>query len=175
MSCRYNFSECCERLLIEQINMELYASHCYLALAAHFDHQHVALNNIRKYFQKESDGERAHAQLLIDYVNKRGGKVILQSIQAPEFGDVTLLSAFEKALDLEKSVNESLINIHKYADEHQDAQLADFIEGTFLSEQVAAMKELADHITNIKRCTNDGNYKPGEFIFANNFPIKYGK
>lgn len=35
--------------------------------------------------------------------------------------------------------------------------MADFINGNILREQVAAMKELGDHITNLKRVGPDGH------------------
>ena len=38
-------------------------------------------------------------------------------------------------------------------------QMADFLEGNYLAEQVEAIKELGDHITNLKRVgTGHGEY-----------------
>ena len=34
---------------------------------------------------------------------------------------------------------------------HTHIQMADFLEGNFLTEQVEAIKELGEHITNLKR------------------------
>ena len=45
------------------------------------------------------------------------------------------------------------------AGKHNDVHTCDFIEGNFLSEQVEGMKELAGHITNLKRVgTGHGEY-----------------
>ena len=46
------------------------------------------------------------------------------------------LSAVEASLELEKSVHDSLLALHKNADEQGDAQLTDFLEGEYLKEQV---------------------------------------
>jgi len=40
------------------------------------------------------------------------------------------------ALDLEKHVNQALLDLHKTADRHGDAQMCDFIETHYLTEQV---------------------------------------
>merc|ERR1712114_166011 len=59
--------------------------------------------------------------------------------------------AIEASLDLEKKVHEALLDLHKVADSHGDAQLTDFIEGEYLKEQVEAQKEIGDLITKMKR------------------------
>ena len=67
----------------------------------------------------------------------RGGRVVFQPIQKPNVDEwVTALNAVEASFDLEKSVHESLLSLHKNADEHGDAQLTDFLEGEYLKEQV---------------------------------------
>ncbi|KAG1672858.1 Soma ferritin [Nymphon striatum] len=55
------------------------------------------------------------------------------------------------ALALEKEVNQSLLDMHKVADSHGDAQMSDFIESEYLEEQVDGIKEISDHITNLER------------------------
>merc|ERR1711893_89570 len=54
-----------------------------------------------------------------------------------------------------------LQNIHKLADSHGDAQMTDFIEANYLTEQVEAIKELSDYVTNLKRVGTG----LGEYIF----------
>merc|ERR1712137_318816 len=91
------------------------------------------------------------AQMFIDYLNKRGGRVVFKPIAAPKNEWTTALEALEDALALEKDVNAKLLRMHGIADAANDAQMTDFIEGNFLNEQVDAIKELADMITNLKR------------------------
>ena len=45
-----------------------------------------------------------------------------------------------------------MLALHAIADKANDAQMTDFIEGTFLVEQVEAIKDISDKITNLKRC-----------------------
>merc|ERR1711875_186800 len=129
--------------------MELYASYVYLSMSAYFARDDVALHGFSKRFRAASKEEREHAETLIDYQTMRGGRVVFREIAKPtsdEWG-----TAIEASLELEKTVNESLLNMHKMADTHHDAQLTDFIEGTFLKEQVEAIKEIGDLVTKMKR------------------------
>jgi len=149
---RQNFHEESEAGINRQINMELYACYCYQSMAYYFDRDDVALPGFSKFFKKSSDEEREHAEKLMKYQNKRGGRIVLQDVKKPdrdEWG--TGLEAMQVALQLEKSVNQSLLDLHKVADKHGDAQMMDFIEGEYLKEQVDAIKEISDHVTNLKR------------------------
>ena len=63
--------------------------------------------------------------------------MVFQNIQKPNTDDWTsALDAVESSLELEKSVHESLLSLHRNADEQSDAQLTDFLEGEYLKEQV---------------------------------------
>merc|ERR1712080_535565 len=147
---RQNYHEECEALINKQINMEFYASYVYLSMASYFARDDVALHGFAGHFKTESGEERNHGIKLMDYQNSRGGKVVFQDIQKPssmEWG--TPLDALEAALELEKTVNQSLLDLHKASD--GDAHLCDFLEGEFLGEQVDAIKEISGWITKMKR------------------------
>ena len=47
--------------------------------------------------------------------------------------------------------SQALLDLHKLAGTHDDAQMQDFLESHYLTEQVEAIKEISDHITNLKR------------------------
>jgi len=150
--CRQNFHSEAEAGINRQINMELYASYTYQSMAFWFDRDDVALPGFAKFFRKSSEEEREHAEKLMSYQNKRGGRIVLQDIKKPdrdEWG--TGLEAMQVALQLEKSVNQSLLDLHKVAGNHDDAQMCDFLESNYLEEQVNAIKEIGDHITQLKR------------------------
>ncbi|CAD7090509.1 unnamed protein product [Hermetia illucens] len=149
---RQRFPQECEEAINRQINMELYASYVYLSMAYHFDRDDVALPGMHWYFKKASDEEREHAMKFMKYLNKRGGKIVLEDIKRPEVREwSTAEDAMCAALDLEKKVNESLLEIHAIASDLKDANFCDFLETEFLQEQVDAIKEISDHVTNLKR------------------------
>merc|ERR1712228_1065661 len=112
----------------------------------------LSLHVFSKRFKEASTEERDHAMKLIDYQTMRGGRVVFREIAKPSMDEWgTALEAVEATLELEKTVNESLLVMHKTADDHGDAQMTDFLEGNYLEEQVEAIKEIADLVTKMKR------------------------
>ena len=58
------------------------------------------------------------------FQNQRGGRIRFKDIKKPakdEWGSG--LEAMQAALELEKSVNQSLLDLHKIADSHNDYQV----------------------------------------------------
>ncbi|KAK0167655.1 hypothetical protein PV327_005026 [Microctonus hyperodae] len=153
---RQNFHNECETALNNQINMELHASYVYLSMAFYFDKSDVALPGLHKYFKKLSDDEREHALKLMAYQNKRGGALILTDIKSPQHNEWgSAQEAMTAALELEKEVNESLLQLHGFSSTHNDPNFSDFLENEFLQEQVDSIKEIANHVTNLKRVGDD--------------------
>jgi len=149
---RTNFHANCEALINKQINMELHASYVYMSMAAYFERDDVALHGFAKRFRDNSEEERDHAMKFIKYQNMRGGRVVFQDIAKAKTDDwSSALNAVEASLELEKKVHEALLDLHKEASNHDDAQLTDFLESEYLKEQVEAQKEIGDLITRIKR------------------------
>merc|ERR1711994_1203306 len=149
---RQNYREDCEALVNKQINMELYASYVYMSMAYYFDRDDVAYKGFSSFFKKNSDEERDHGEKFIQYQNRRGGKVVFQDIAKPttmERG--TPLDAMQAALELQKTVNESLLKLHVAAGNNGDAHLCDFLEANYLDEQVEGIKDIGDMITKLKR------------------------
>uniref|UniRef100_A0A2K6TSF3 Ferritin n=1 Tax=Saimiri boliviensis boliviensis TaxID=39432 RepID=A0A2K6TSF3_SAIBB len=118
----------------------------------YFDRDDVALKNFAKYFLHQSHEEREHAEKLMKLQNQRGGRIFLQDIKKPDHDDwESGLNAMECALHLEKNVNQSLLELHKLATDKNDPHLCDFIETHYLNEQVKSIKELGDHVTNLRK------------------------
>ncbi|XP_073142396.1 ferritin-2, chloroplastic [Henckelia pumila] len=153
---RQKYADESEAAVNEQINVEYNVSYVYHALYAYFDRDNVALKGLAKFFKESSEEEREHAEKFMQYQNKRGGKVKLQSILMPlsefdhaEKGDA--LYAMELALSLEKLTNEKLLNLHAVATHNHDVQLTDFIESEFLAEQVESIKKISEYVAQLRR------------------------
>lgn len=149
---RQNFHAETEAVINKQVNLELYASYVYQSMAFYFDRDDVALPGFSKFFKHNSEEEREHAEKFMTYQNKRGGNVVFKDIQRPEkdtWGSG--LEAMETALALEKNVNQSLLDMHGLASNHNDAHLTNFLEEHFLDEQVDAIKDLGEKVTQLKR------------------------
>jgi ferritin heavy chain len=149
---RQNYAETPERLLNEQIQMELEASHAYLTMGAYFDRADVALPGFKEWAMKQSEEEREHAQKLIKYQNLRGGDYVVMPISEPaETSWGSALDAMKCALTMEMKVNKSLLRLHKAADEAGDPQFCDFIESEFLEEQVESINEISKTVRKLIR------------------------
>ncbi|KAG0300379.1 fts3-like protein [Dissophora globulifera] len=153
---KQNFSSATEEAINIQISQELQASQVYLSLSAWAGSSNQALPGLEKFFRASAAEEREHAQKLIDYQNRRGGKVVLRALEAPPSDWASARSAIEATLQLEKDVNKSLLNLHKVGEENSDPQLCDFVESEYLEEQVEAIKKISDLITQLNRVGGDG-------------------
>ncbi|CAG2181264.1 unnamed protein product, partial [Oppiella nova] len=89
-----------------------------------------------------------------------GGRIVLQDIAKPVKQDGwTPLESIEAALQLERTVNQALLDLQGIANRTNDPELTDFIESNYLHEQVDDIKKLGDHVTNLKRVgTGLGEY-----------------
>jgi len=149
---RYNYHEDNEGLINRQINLELYASYAYTAMAHHFDRHDVALKGHYQFFKKMADEECEHANKFMEYQNKRGGTIVLLDIKKPtQQSWSSPLEAHETALQLEKDVYQALLELHAFGCKHNDPHLTNYLEEEFLDEQVKSTKEYSDYITNLRR------------------------
>merc|ERR1712181_55632 len=149
---RQNYHEDCEALINKQIRMEFYASYVYLSMSSYFKRDDQGLHGFAAHFKTESGEERAHGMKLMEYQTKRGGRVVFQDVAKPttmEWG--TPLEAMGAALELENTVNQSLLDLHKVAGDKGDGHLCDFLESEYLGEQVEGIKAIGDLITKMKR------------------------
>ncbi|KAG1660519.1 hypothetical protein FOA52_004213 [Chlamydomonas sp. UWO 241] len=153
---RSAFNPECEAALNEQINIEYNVSYIYHALYAYFDRDNVALPGMAKFFKDGSLEERSHAEMLMEYQNQRGGRVVLKNILMPEMefnhaekGEA--LYAMELALSLEKLNFAKLRELHAVAAKHEDAPMTHFCEGSLLAEQVEAVKKVSEYVSQLRR------------------------
>jgi len=144
VSWRQNFDPNPELLLNQQVQMELYASHSYLSMAAYFDRADVALPGFREWASEQSKEEREHAENFIKYINKRGGKYVAEHIPKPAVSEwPSALEAMQYALKMEMAVNRNILKLHEAASNTIDPQLCTFLEEHYLEEQVKSIKEIA--------------------------------
>ena len=106
----------------------------------------MALPGFAKYFRKAAEEEKEHAEKFMKFQAQRGGRVVLSDIKKPakdEWG--TGLEAMQDALELEKTVNQALLDLHKIANDNSDFQV---IKGRIII--------LIRRKFNIKFCDADG-------------------
>ncbi|CAL8283388.1 unnamed protein product [Boreogadus saida] len=162
---RQNYHQDCEAAVNRMINMEMYASYTYQSMAFYFSRDDVELPGFANFFKENSVEEREHAEKLMAFQNNRGGRIFLQDVKKPERDEWgTGLEALEAALQLEKTVNQALLDLHKISSEHGDPHMNDFLESHYLNEQVEAIKKLGDYVSNLRRMSTPTNGM-AEYLF----------
>ncbi|XP_069320400.1 ferritin heavy chain-like [Eulemur rufifrons] len=147
---RQNYHPDCEAAINSHINLELHASYVYLSMAFYFDRDDMGLKHFSRYFLRLSHQEREHAEKLMGLQNQRGGRICLYDIREPDRDDwVGGLQAMACAFHLEKSVNQSLLELHELATTKGDAQLCHFLKSHYLQEHVKTIKEVGGYLTNL--------------------------
>ncbi|XP_060039509.1 ferritin heavy chain-like [Erinaceus europaeus] len=148
---RQNYHIECEDEVNKHINVELHTSYIYLSMAYYFQREDVALKNFSRFFLRLSSHARERAEKMMQLQVLRGARLKLSDIKKPNWLDwKSSLNTLDKAMSQEQVVNESLIYLHQVATEMYDAHLRDFLELFFLDEQVKLIKELGDHIINLR-------------------------
>ncbi|XP_067834083.1 ferritin heavy chain B-like [Heptranchias perlo] len=105
----------------KQINMELYSSYVYLSISYYFDRDDVALHHFVKFFKEQSQEKHEDAEKLLKFQNHLGGYPVnwlRLPFQKPEQDEWSNgLEAMQRALQMEKDVNQSLLDLHKLSTE----------------------------------------------------------
>lgn len=148
-------------LLSSQIMLEYNAFYLYTACAVHFDSPEVSLKGLARFFWKSSNEEREHAQKIIGFANKRGLKIELRTIEAPDFRYSVPSDILQTCKALEQTVLDNILSISEIAAKAGDGPIVQFFE-EFIAEQVSSIAELNDLCVNCRRCGDDGL---GLFLF----------
>ncbi len=117
----------------DQINAEFWSAYLYLSMAMNFESKGQA--GVANWFRIQFREEQAHAEILINYLNQRGGRVILAPIAAVETEWATPLEAFEATLEHEQKVTSLINNLFALAEEEKDYATRDRL-AWFVGEQV---------------------------------------
>jgi len=133
-----------------QINAEMYSAYLYLSMESYF--QSVSLSGFASWMRGQVQEELFHGMKFYDYVNERGAKVILDTIDKPDSNWKTPLAAFEHILKHEQMVTSLINELMDLAIAEQDHATRIFLQW-FVSEQVeeeASVGEVVDKLRLIK-------------------------
>lgn len=119
--------------LNEQINAEFWSAYLYLSMAMHFEAEGRA--GVANWFRIQWQEEQAHAQIFINYLNQRGGRVQLKAIDTVPTSWESPLDAFKATLEHEKKVTALINNIYAMAEAENDYATRDRLNW-FVTEQV---------------------------------------
>lgn len=146
-------SEKMEAALNEQINAELWSAYLYLSMAMQFENS--GLSGVANWFKIQFKEEQAHAEIFMNYVNRRGGRVILKPIAKVNTEWATPLDAFKDTLAHERVVTGLINNLYAIADAEQDYATRDCLSW-FVNEQVEEEETAQQLIDKFKLIGTDG-------------------
>ena len=116
-----------------QINAEFWSAYLYLSMAMHFESEGRA--GVANWFKIQWQEEQAHAQIFINYLNQRGGRVVLKAIDEVPTSWNGELDAFTATLAHEQKVTSLINNLYALAEAEHDYATRDRLNW-FVSEQV---------------------------------------
>lgn len=120
-------------VLNDQIAVEMKASASYLAMASWCDQRELL--NSKAFFYKQAEEERAHAMKIFEFINDAGGAAISPAVPSVNNEFEGLREIFEKSLDQEISVTQSIYKCYKKARSVDDFASEVFLQW-FVNEQV---------------------------------------
>ncbi len=127
--------------LNKQLNSELYSAYLYLSMAAYFDYK--GLKGFAHWMKKQAQEEVEHAMKFYEYINDRGGRVVLEAIEKPPTDWKTVTDVFRHALEHERRVTERIHRLVDLARKHDDKPTEVFLIW-FVEEQVEEEKMFSE-------------------------------
>jgi len=140
-------SEKMQEALNGQLNAELYSSYLYLSMAAYF--QDLNMAGFANWMRVQAQEEDMHAMKFYNFINERGGRVLLKPIEGPPTEWDSPLSAFEAVLEHEQKVTGLINDLVELALAEHDHATNIFLQW-FVTEQVEEEDSANDVIQQIK-------------------------
>lgn len=135
-----------------QINAELWSAYLYLSMS--MDASAKGFKGIANWFAIQFKEEQDHAQILMNYVNARGGKVTLSAIEAVDTEWSTPLAMYEQTLTHEQKVTSLINNLYNLSIEEKDHATRSMLTW-FVDEQVEEEENARDIIDQLRMVDGD--------------------
>lgn len=139
--------------LNEQINAEMWSAYFYLAMAMHFEAE--GRPGIANWYNVQWQEELAHAEILRNYVNSRGGRVVLKAIDAVPTSWEHELDAFSATLAHEQKVTSLINELYALAEAEKDYATRARLDW-FINEQVEEEDNVSKLIDRLKLIGDNG-------------------
>ena len=145
-------SEKMQNALNAQINAEMWSAYLYLSMSMAAADK--GLKGVANWFAIQFKEEQDHAQIFINYLLSRGGRVKLASIADVETEWDNALAMFEQTLEHEKKVTSLIHNLCAIAAEERDVATANRLNW-FVDEQVEEEENARDIIDQLRMIGDD--------------------
>ena len=119
--------------LNSQMNFEMYSANIYMSMATWFDARNLV--GFANWMKVQYSEEMFHFTKFYNYIDERGGRVLLSGMDAPATEWDSPLAAFENALEHEQIVTGRINDLVIQATEARDHATVNILQW-FVSEQV---------------------------------------
>lgn len=140
-------SKTIEKALNEQVNAELFSAYLYLSMEAYF--KSLNLKGFANWMMVQTQEEVTHATKIYNFIDERGGRILLKAIAGPETSWDSPLDAFKAVLEHEQKVTGLINNIVNLAIEEKDHATNTFLQW-FVNEQVEEESSADDMVQQLK-------------------------
>jgi ferritin len=141
-----------------QLNKELFSSYLYLSMASYFDS--LNLTGMKHWMTLQAEEEYEHSMKFLDFIQKTGGRVVLDKIEKPQTEWESPKKAFEDAYAHEQFITKSINELTDLAIEERDHSTRTFLQW-FIDEQV---EEEANANDIVQRFNLVGESKSGLYM-----------
>ena len=136
-----------EEILVRQIEREAYSSNLYLSMASWAETN--GFGGVSEWMYAQAEEENMHLLKFMKYVNERGGKAVIPAIEQPPSDFKDVLELFEKTLEHEQYVTESISEIVGVCLEQKDFTTHNWIQW-FVTEQIEEEASVSGIIDKLK-------------------------
>ena len=133
----------------KQLNAEMFSSYLYLSMAAYFESQN--LKGMAHWMRLQAQEEHAHAMKFLDFINERGGRVLLTTVEGPKTEWESPLAVFEDSYKHECMVTGLINDLMELSIGEKDHAANVFLQW-FITEQVeeeASVQEIRDNLNSV--------------------------
>ncbi|GAU76187.1 ferritin [Fusibacter sp. 3D3] len=143
-----------EKVINEQINAEMYSAYLYLSMSAYLES--INLPGFATWMRVQFEEEQFHAMRFFTFLNERGGRVVLESIEKPQIEWKNVIEIFEQTLEHERHVTALLNNIADIAEDEKDRPTRNLMVW-FIDEQVEEESSAEKIINELKLINGEGH------------------
>ena len=135
------------KLLNEQIKNELFSAYLYLDFSLYYKEE--GLDGFANWYMIQTQEERDHAMLMLQYLQNNGEHITLEAIEQPNKTIKALKDPIEMALEHERYITSTINNIYDAAQAVKDYRTMQFLDW-FVKEQGEEEMNAEDMVKKIR-------------------------
>ena len=140
-----------EDALNGQVNAELYSAYLYLSMESYFKSKNM--NGFANWMRVQTQEEMSHVMKIYDFIDERGGRILLKAIKGPPTEWDSPLAVFEAVYEHEHNVTGLINGLVDLAIKEKDHATNSFLQW-FVNEQVEEESSADQVIQQLKMMDN---------------------